>query len=460
MKDIVVDDRRLYYLNSCKMPPEGSVIYWMSREQRIDDNWSLLHAADLAGRGNYRLVVVFTLWPELFGETARSFDFLIGGLKEVYKRSCELNIAFRVFSGSEPYKMIRQYSQQVQAAAVVCDFNPLRESMQQQKALAAELSIPVIEVDSHNIVPCRYISGKQEFGAHTLRRRIEAVLSGFMAPFPAVEDVLAGIKTSAGLPGNEPDWEEIAIRYNADKTIPAVNGLIPGSEQGLKTLYSFIENGLGKYSEDRNDPNKNGQSGLSPYLHFGQVAPQTAALEAAGFLGEISLKGGFLDELVVRRELSDNFCLYNPDYDNIKGFPSWAVHSLGVHSLDRREYLYSFSRFEQAETHEDLWNAAQLQLVNTGRMHGYMRMYWAKKILEWSHDASEAMRTAVKLNDRYSIDGNDPNGYAGCAWAIGGLHDRAWGERAVFGKIRYMNESGCKRKFDTKTYIRNHLNKV
>jgi deoxyribodipyrimidine photo-lyase len=162
----------------------------------------------------------------------------------------------------------------------------------------------------------------------------------------------------------------------------------------------------------------------------------------------------FLEELVVRRELSDNFCFYNSNYDNFRGFPEWARKTLDIHRGDAREYHYTAEQLECAETHDDLWNAAQTEMVKRGKMHGYMRMYWAKKILEWTESPEMAMEVAVYLNDRYELDGRDPNGYAGIAWSIGGVHDRAWNERPVFGKIRYMSYNGCKTKFNVKEYLK------
>lgn len=164
-------------------------------------------------------------------------------------------------------------------------------------------------------------------------------------------------------------------------------------------------------------------------------------------------KRAFLEELIIRRELSDNFCFYNEDYDNFKGFPEWAKKTLQKHKNDKREYLYSAIEFERALTHDELWNAAQMEIVRKGKMHGYMRMYWAKKILEWSESPEKAMEIAIYLNDRYGLDGRDPNGYTGIAWSIGGVHDRAWNERKIFGKIRYMSHGGCKSKFDVEKYI-------
>jgi deoxyribodipyrimidine photo-lyase len=214
-----------------------------------------------------------------------------------------------------------------------------------------------------------------------------------------------------------------------------------------------LDERLPNYAADRNNPCVQGQSGVSPYLHFGHLSPQRLAFTVSHSELAREVKDDFLEELVVRRELADNFCFYEPAYDHISGFSDWAQKTLQDHKKDKRDYLYGLSRLEQAATHEPLWNACQMDLVNRGKLHGFLRMYWAKKILEWTRSPEEALEYAILLNDRYSLDGRDPNGYTGIAWSIGGVHDRAWKERPVFGKIRYMNEAGCRRKFDVAAYI-------
>jgi deoxyribodipyrimidine photo-lyase len=227
---------------------------------------------------------------------------------------------------------------------------------------------------------------------------------------------------------------------------------VPGESAAHRALAGFLDQRLEGYATDRNDPNRNGQSGLSPYLHFGHLAPQRVALAVAAG-GTPDDRDAFLEELIIRRELSDNFCWYNNRYDQVEGFPDWARKTLDRHRADPREYRYSRGALERGETHDRLWNAAQKEMVLTGKMHGYLRMYWAKKILEWSGSPEEALAAAIFLNDRYELDGRDPNGYAGIAWSIGGVHDRPWGERPVFGMVRYMNYNGCARKFDVPGYI-------
>eukprot|EP00210_Caulerpa_lentillifera_P007623 g7280.t2 len=209
------------------------------------------------------------------------------------------------------------------------------------------------------------------------------------------------------------------------------------------------------YASSRNNPTlPEAQSGLSPYLHFGFLAPQRAALEAQKH--EHQFKDSvnqFLEELIIRRELSDNFCHYELQYDSFEAAASWAKQTLQQHANDHRPFLYTKEEFENAATHEDLWNACQKELVHGGKLHGYMRMYWAKKILEWSASPEEALAISIYLNDKYSLDGCDPNGYIGCQWSITGIHDHGFKERPILGKIRPMTYNGCKRKFDVKAYI-------
>jgi deoxyribodipyrimidine photo-lyase len=253
-----------------------------------------------------------------------------------------------------------------------------------------------------------------------------------------------------------PDWDRarrMAARIPAHGTAGAGPG--PGPDAAARRLRLFLRAGLDAYPDTRNDPVADGQSGLSAYLHFGQLAPQRAALEVWNAGGASpAARDALLEELIVRRELSDNFCLYTPAYDSTDAFPAWARTTLEAHASDPRPALYPADRLEAARTDDALWNAAQRQLLVAGKMHGYLRMYWGKKILEWSRDPAEALERVLTLNDRYSYDGRDPNGYAGGAWCVGGVHDRAWPERPVFGKVRYMNAAGCRRKFDVDAYLR------
>jgi deoxyribodipyrimidine photo-lyase len=246
------------------------------------------------------------------------------------------------------------------------------------------------------------------------------------------------------------DIDTTLSMLGVDRSVGGVANFRGGMGEAKRRLRAFIKNKLDRYGELRNDPGEDCLSSMSPYLHFGQISPLQIALE-------VSKSGSrraeeYLEELVVRRELSMNFVYYNDRYDSLDGLPDWARITLRRHAKDRREYVYSPVELEQAETHDPCWNAAQNEMRLTGKMHGYMRMYWGKKILEWSRTPREAFETALRLNNKYEIDGRDANGFAGVAWCFG-KHDRPWRTRNIFGTIRYMNENGLRRKFDMGRYI-------
>ncbi|MBN1471544.1 MAG: deoxyribodipyrimidine photo-lyase [Syntrophaceae bacterium] len=427
----------------------GPVVYWMSRDQRAEDNWALIYAWSLAAERDVPVIVLFCLVPSFLGATLRQYGFMLRGLKETAESLRKINIPFHLIQGS-PGDAIPPFLEKVQAGAFVMDFDPLMIKRAWQQDVCERSQIPSFLIDAHNIVPCWKASGKQEFGAYTIRPKIHRLIDAFLEPFP----VLAPHPVAPSHFPNFPNPEKLMASLDLDQSVPEITDIPPGSKAGRALLDDFIQNRLPGYAADRNDPNRTGQSGLSPYLHFGQIAPQRAALEVvnADPASESSL--AFLEELIVRRELSDNFCFYQPDYDSFAGAPDWARKTLDEHREDRREFIYSLEEFEAGRTHDALWNAAQNQMAATGKMHGFLRMYWAKKVLEWTPDPETAWRIAIYLNDKYSLDGRDPNGYTGIAWSLGGVHDRAWGARPVFGKIRYMSEAGCRRKFDVDKYIR------
>jgi deoxyribodipyrimidine photo-lyase len=423
----------------------------MQRDQRINDNWAIIYAQLEALKRNQNLIVVLNLVPKFPDATLRQYDFMLGGLKEIESGLFKLNIPFVLLTGN-PIQEIPKFIEKKKASLLISDFNPLKISTEWKEKVGNQIKIPFYEVDAHNIIPCRYISGKEEYSAYTLRKKINKVKKGFLTDFPKLKKM-----ESSNILKNKIDWNKINSKIKVNTMVKPVDWLIPGEKSAAKVLKDFIKNRLTGYSEKRNDPNENAQSNLSPYLHFGQISAQGIALEIEKTNGKKNSKKVFLEELIIRRELADNFCLYNKDYDLFGGFHTWAKQTLNEHRNDKREYIYKPREFENARTHDELWNAAQIEMVSTGKMHGFMRMYWAKKILEWTPSPEEALDIAIYLNDKYELDGRDPNGYAGIAWSIGGKHDRAWGERQVFGKIRFMNYNGCKRKFDVDKYIKKYL---
>jgi deoxyribodipyrimidine photo-lyase len=420
----------------------------MSRDQRVEDNWALTYAQELSMNLQQALAVVFCLADNFPGATLRHYDFMIRGLQEVAVSLRELNIPFYLLKGNVA-DTLTGFISQYRIYNLVTDFDPLRIKREWKKEVLARTKLNFYEVDSHNIVPCRIASQKCEFGAYTIRPKIKRLLPSFIDEFPP----LVSQKSTGDFSFQETDWQSALNFPDSETEVPPVTWLKPGSGAAKEVMSTFLDYKLREYNDKRNDPTLEGTSNLSPYLHFGHISAQRVALEVMkNFQGNPHTES-FLEELIVRRELSDNFCFYNPNYDNFVGFPEWARKTLDAHRRDEREYLYSFENFESAKTHDPLWNAAQMEMVKSGKMHGYMRMYWAKKILEWTRSPEEALNFSIRLNDRYQLDGRDPNGYVGCAWSVGGVHDRAWTERPVYGKIRYMNYNGCKRKFDVKMYI-------
>ena len=429
-------------------PGRGPVAYWMSRDQRTADNWALLFAQQTAITHALPLVVVFCLSHSFPGATLRQYGFMLRGLEKVSRSLEALSIPFLLLPG-EPVDTLPAFIERSNISFLVTDFDPHRVKRQWKEAVIRKTRIPVYEVDAHNIVPCRAVSDKREYGAHTIRRKIRQLLPVFLDDMP----VLQRHPWDSGLMGNDFDAKTILEALRTDRSVEEVGWVLPGEDEARVVLQSFIEEKLDRYGTDRNDPVRDGQSNLSPYLHFGQISAQRVALEIRYCPAPIPPKDAFLEEHIVRRELADNYCHYTPDYDRFEAFPEWAKKTLNDHRADRRPYLYSLQELETARTHDELWNAAQTEMTNKGKMHGYLRMYWAKKILEWTASPEEAISAAVYLNDRYELDGRDPNGYTGIAWSIGGVHDRPWGERNVFGKIRYMSYNGCASKFNVKRYI-------
>ncbi|KAL7160289.1 hypothetical protein ABFS83_01G084100 [Erythranthe nasuta] len=438
--------------------PSGPVVYWMFRDQRLRDNWALIHAVHHAHRLEVPLAIAFNLFHQFKGAKARHLGFMLRGLKKLHSDlQSTLDIPFFLFQG-EAVDTIPIFLKECGASLLVTDFSPLREVRKWKEEICNSVneSVSIHEVDAHNVVPLWVASEKLEYGARTIRGKINKKLPEYLIDFPD----LATPQRKWASPINTVDWDyliEDVVRQCAE--VPELDWCEPGEGAALDVLTGvkngFLKTRLKNYSSERNNPLKpKSLSGLSPYLHFGQISAQRCALEARKVRKLYpEAIDGFLEELVVRRELADNFCFYQPHYDSIQGAWEWARKTLMDHASDKREHIYTREQLEKAQTADQLWNASQLEMVHHGKMHGFMRMYWAKKILEWTNGPEEALATSIYLNDKYHIDGRDPNGYVGCMWSICGVHDQGWKERPVFGKIRYMNYAGCKRKFDVDGYI-------
>ncbi|KAI8127234.1 hypothetical protein FF38_03178 [Lucilia cuprina] len=437
---------------------QGPVVYWMSRDVRVQDNWAFLYAQRLALKLQLPLVVVFCLVPKFLNATIRHYKFMLGGLQEVAEECNDLNITFQLLMGPAKER-VPEFVATHDVAAVVCDFAPLRVPLQWVEDVKEKLpdSVPFIQVDAHNIVPVWVASDKQEYGARTIRNKINTKLPEFLTEFPALIEHNIKFKTHL----EKVDWKAAFDSLQCDMSVDEVANIKPGYKAACQQLQEFCEQRLKKFSDKRNDPTQNALSGLSPWFHFGQISVQRCVLEVKEYKTKFKDSvEAFCEEAIVRRELADNFCYYNKNYDNLQGLHAWAAKTLNDHRKDKRNPCYTLEEFEKSRTHDDLWNSAQLQLVNEGKMHGFLRMYWAKKILEWTESPEQALEYAILLNNKYSLDGRDPNGYVGCMWSIGGIHDQGWAERAIFGKIRYMNYQGCKRKFDVNAFVARYGGKV
>ncbi|MDN7025326.1 deoxyribodipyrimidine photolyase [Methanoculleus sp. FWC-SCC1] len=438
----MIQEERISSLNRHSTPPDGEyVLYWMQASQRADWNHALEYAVERANALRRPLVVFFGLtwsYPEANG---RHYRFMLEGLQETEERLKERGIGMVVRTGQPDEGVIDLAGA---ASLVVADAGYLRVQKAWRSRIADEVSCPAVQVESNVVVPVAVASGKEEWSAATFRPRISREIERFLVPLkPRRLKVLSpGTDFDSASPGS--------VDPAVDRSVEPSVGFRGGSAEAHRRLAVFLHERLDRYPEERNDPGNDVLSEMSPYLHFGQISP----LEIALAVRATNSRGApaYLEELIVRRELAVNFVQYNPLYDSFAALPDWAQATLAAHAGDAREYLYSRRDLEEGRTHDPFWNAAQLEMRAAGKMHGYMRMYWGKKILEWTETPEEAYARALYLNNRYELDGRDPSGYAGVAWCFG-KHDRAWKERPIFGKVRYMSAAGLARKFSMDDYV-------
>jgi deoxyribodipyrimidine photo-lyase len=424
------------------------VVYWMQRSQRALDNAALNVAVQAANCLAKPVVVFFALTPHVHHANYRHYVFMLRGLRDIADRLRRRKVGF-VLRRFPEHELLR-FCSEVKPALVVGDENPLRRAERSKSKISSRIRVPFWTVDADVIVPSRLL-GKEHYAARTIRPKIHQWLPKFLTPIANPRVKIPWV-TSSPLPSSAL-VPALLDGLPLDRSIGSVSSLVGGAEAAGVILKNFVNLRLKNYRANRNHPDVDGTSQLSPYLHFGHIGPHTIALAVRGADALAEERKAFLEELIVRRELAINFVRFNSNYENFDSAEPWADRTLRMHARDERPYLYTEKQLENAETHDPLWNAVQKQMVLTGWMHGYLRMYWAKKILEWTPSPLDAYEIAVRLNDRYEVDGRDPNGYAGIAWAIVGKHDRAWGpERPVYGKIRYMSFASTSRKFNSKAY--------
>jgi len=427
--------------------PQGTcVLYWMQRAQRAADNPALDTAIEVANELRVPVVAFLGIHTQVERANLRHYQFLVEGLPDIAAglRKRRVGFVLRRYPDHNLFRLIDE----VRPAIVVGDENPLRQFEQWRRTATERLRVPFWTVDADVVVPAKLLE-KEQYAARTIRPRIHSRLEEFLAP-RREPDARVAWKPSAAVHTLEPSLDVLAD-LRVDRSLGA-GELKGGLTEARRHLARFIRYRLADYDSARNHPEIDGTSRLSPYLHFGQIGPR----EVARAVRSKRRSGGaeaFIEQLIVRRELAVNFVTFNTRYDRLASAEDWARRTLSAHRVDRRPYRYTEAQFDSAGTHDPLWNAAQAQMVVTGWMHGYIRMYWAKKILEWTRSPDEAFQIAVRLNDRYEIDGRDPNGYANIAWAISGKHDRPWPEREVYGTIRSMSYESTRKKFDSGKYV-------
>lgn len=435
--------------------PARCVVYWMQRAVRIMDNPALDVAIEAGNVLGLPLVVFFGVVPNYPNANLRHYHFLAQGLRDAAEDAAELGVGFVV--RRHPDNQLDAFLEEVGAALLVGDENPCREPERWRRVLARRVAIPFWTVDADVVVPSRVFN--RSFALlHHFRPHLKAELPKYLHA-PAKVKPLHAWKPRTTLPCFDLSQDITAGFTKLDRGVKPVDAFTGGTHAALKQLDRFLRDDLAAYDENRNHPEICGTSRLSPYLHFGNISPLTIAMAVrkAAVQGKISAatEERFFEQLIGWRELAVLFVRHEPNYDNWECAAPWARKSLLEHVEDPRR-RYTFEQLERAETDDELWNAAQRQMVTTGWMHNRMRMYWAKKILEWAPNPADAFDWAVILNDRYELDGRDPNGYAGIAWAIVGRLDRPWYNRPVYGLVRSMTAASFAKKFDAAAYIGQH----
>jgi len=443
----MIQGERIKRLNRQIVQPGRYVLYWMQAAQREHYNHALEFAVQQANELSLPLLVFFGITDSYPNANLRHYTFMLEGLKVTHKALAERGIRM-IIRCQGPVRGVVELAKD--AALMVTDRGYLLHQNKWRIEAARQIECPLVQVESDVIVPIERASGKEEYSAATLRGKITKLLDKYLIPVRR----MALRKKSLNMGFESVDIsniDKVLSDLKIDRTVGPANCFRGGTEQGQKLFREFLRYKLDSYPEQKNNPTIDGLSHMSCYLHFGQISPLYIALKVR----DTGSKGrdAYLEELIVRRELAINFIHYNHKYLSFASLPGWAQATLRFHQKDKREYIYSLEELEGAETHDPYWNSAQKEMVLTGKMHGYMRMYWGKKILEWVKSPRRAWQIAQYLNDKYELDGRDPNGYAGIAWCFG-KHDRPWPERVVFGKVRYMNDSGLLRKFDADAYVR------
>ena len=431
------------------------VLYWAQMNRRVESNHALAHAAALANELSLPLLFYEGLTCTYPHANDRLHTFLLDGVPDTEQRAAEAGIGYvfylrkrRSDANDTLYRLADE------AAAIVTDDYPTFIAAEHNKRVPGRIGVAYFAVDASCIVPMESFE-KREYGAYTIRPKIHRLLPEHLKPVKPIQlkvrwkcqrPVFHTTLTAANIPS-------LVAASEVDHAVQPSRTVRGGRFAAEKQLRRFLRTGLRRYTRERNEPRARVTSGLSPYLHFGHISSLEVALAVQRSAAQHKIIADeFLEELIVRRELAFNFSQFCPK-PSLDDLPEWARANMKKHARDRRAYVYTYDQFERAQTHDALWNAAQKQMLIEGHIHGYYRMYWGKKIIEWSPTYQAAFDTMVQIHDRYALDGRDPNTYANILWCFG-LHDRPWPERPVFGTIRYISLEGMKRKTKVAEYIR------
>lgn len=436
-------------LNRKAARPGAYVLYWMQEAQRASANPALALAIAEANARRLPVIAVFALMDDYPEANARHYAFMLQGLADATGGLAGRGVRLIVRRGA-PDVVIPHLA--TRAALVVTEIGHLRPQRLWRARIADAIDCAMIAVESAVVVPVHRASGKSEIGARTLRPKIMRLLDDHLAAPDETAATVAGDRLALASDIDVADPARALAQLAVDPSVPPVRRFRGGETEARHRLERFVATGLADYIERRAEPADDGSSGLSPYLHFGHIAPAAIVRAVRAADTPETARAAVIEQLVVRRELSFNLVAFTPGYDTYAAMPAWSRASLAAHAGDARLRLAA-ERLEAADTPDPLWNAAMREMVHTGFLHNTMRMYWGKKILEWSADPETAFATALRLNNRYLLDGRDPNSYAGVGWCFG-LHDRPWPSRPIFGTVRSMTAGGLERKFDMDGYVR------
>jgi deoxyribodipyrimidine photo-lyase len=442
---------RVQILNDRDLRQGAYVLYWMQQSQRAEYNHALEHAVQQANKIDQGVLVVFGLMADYPEANLRHYTFMLEGLQETRAALGRRGIKMVVQKGNPADAAL---SAGKKASLIVCDRGYLRHQIQWRKKVAKNAGCRVVQVESDVVVPLEVVSGKAEYAARTIRPKIHKHLNDYLVEFKPTKIKKSSLQLRvSGIDLSNID--AVLKKMSLDRSVLPVSGFFKGGTTRARKMFAeFLRRRFKNYVENRNQPQTDDVSHMSKYLHFGQISPLYLALQVQDTGKRLKeAREAFIEELIVRRELAMNFVYYTPEYDSYHCLPSWAKKTLSDHKKDKREQSYTRRQLEDAKTHDDYWNAAMREMKSTGFMHNYMRMYWGKKVLEWSRTPQHAYRTTLAINNKYFLDGRDANSYTGVAWVFG-VHDRAWSERPIFGKIRYMAATGLERKCDIEAYVK------